>query len=280
GRFGTNSDKNDDDLLGFWQQSEVFRCTDGCQALVKKMVAKLADLKEKYRFTLLTDTKVTEINVGDSNVTLQWNASTAASKANPKHAFDYVILATPPTVWDLIAIKPDHPKDIMGPLQQGPAVKFFSDLKKRFWIDEKAAPSGIASDIGMIWEGTDNQTQVGNQGIVLSVFNGGQTTAGRDESYFKNHLRDLYRGGGYNKALKNPRLVSWHKEPYIRTGYSCPKIGHIFTIAPKLQEPIHHRLYLAGEHTETNFFGFMEGALRSGRRAAQAVIDKICPAIT
>jgi monoamine oxidase len=34
---------------------------------------------------------------------------------------------------------------------------------------------------------------------------------------------------------------------------------------------------LVGEHTRTDFFGYMEGALRSGRRAATAVIFKVCP---
>ena len=55
-----------------------------------------------------------------------------------------------------------------------PAVKFFSDMKDRFWIKEKAAPYGGSLKLGQVWEGTDNQTrvQVGQQGIVLSVFAG------------------------------------------------------------------------------------------------------------
>lgn len=281
GQFG--SDKEDPDLLGFWQQTETFRCTDGNQALVRRMAAKLADPKEKFKFTLLPKTPVTEIKIDPVNprpVALKWSRSDAAARVNPNAGFDYVILATPPSVWGRIVITPEHPKDNL-PIQMGPAVKFFSSLKDRFWIGEKAAPSGISSEIGMIWEGTDNQTQVGDQEIELSVFAGGFGKTGRilTEPDFKRELRKLYPGYDRSNAGRKTRLVNWaEKEEFIKTGYSCPKVGHIFQTAPQLQKPLNGgRMFLAGEHTETDFFGFMEGALRSGRRAANAVIAKVCP---
>lgn len=280
GQFG--DDKDDPHLLGFWEQTEAFRCTDGCQTLVKKMAAKLTDPK-KYKFTLLP-TPVSEINIGPGNarpVALKWERNAAAAKMDPN--FDYVILAVPPSVWaDIKKITPDHPKDVFGPIQMGPAVKFFSNLKDRFWIADKAAPSGISSEIGMIWEGTDNQTLVGDQEIGLSVFAGGLAKTGliltkRD---FKRELRKLY-GEGYDKSLKKTKRVNWPKEEkFIMTGYSCPKVGHIFTTAEGLQQPLNGgRMILAGEYTQTDFFGFMEGALLSGRRAAQTVIASVCPGL-
>lgn len=52
----------------------------------------------------------------------------------------------------------------------------------------------------------------------------------------------------------------------------------MFTNAPQLQRPLNSgRVFLAGEHTQTDFFGFMEGALLSDRRAAEAVIAKVYP---
>lgn len=41
-----------------------------------------------------------------------------------------------------------------------PAVKFFSDVKERFWIKKGAAPYGGSLMLGQVWEGTDNQTRV------------------------------------------------------------------------------------------------------------------------
>ncbi len=283
GRFGNDTDNTDLELLGFWDQSETFRCVDGCQALVGKMATRLADPREKYKFKLVTSTRVKEINIDPSKVrpvALKWERSAAAASVDPN--FDYIILATAPSVWDGIKITPDHPKTHL-PVQMGPAVKFFSNLKDRFWIGEKAAPSGMSSDIGMIWEGTDNQTQTGEQEIELSVFSGGLAKTGRvlTELEFKNGLRKLYPGYDKSNRFKKTKLVNWaEKEEFIKTGYSCPRVGHIFTVAPQLQKPLNSgRLFLAGEYTETDFFGFMEGALRSGRRAANAVIAKACPGV-
>lgn len=296
GRLGNDKDNTDPDLLGFWQHTEDFRCTDGCQALVKNMVARLTEKRrdKKYTFTLLTETPVRVIKIDPINVrpvTLTWDRSAAAEKLKPNPNFDYVILATPPSVWDDIKITPEHPTHTIGQPQMGPAVKFFSNLKDRFWIAENAAPSGISSEIGMIWEGTDNQTLVKvrspglcGQEIELSVFAGGLAKTGRvlKEPQFTKELKRLYLGydesnRGSNSAEKT-KLVNWPEEDFIKTGYSCPKVGHMFTIAPELQKPLNNgRLFLAGEHTQTDFFGFMEGALRSGQRAAKAVIAKVCP---
>jgi monoamine oxidase len=285
GRFGSQSD--DPDFLGFWEQTEAFRCTDGCQTLVRTMAERLTNAQQggrkKYKFTLLTRTPVKTIKIDAINprpVTLTWDRSAAATTANPGPQFDYVILATPPSVWSDITITPEHPENTMGPIQMGPAVKFFSNLADRFWIGEKAAPSGISSDIGMIWEGTDNQTRIDKQEIELSVFAGGLARTGRvlTGSEFKNGLRKLYPGYDKSNRGKKTKLVNWaDEEKFIKTGYSCPKLGHMFTVAPELQKPLNNgRLFLAGEHTQTDFFGFMEGALRSGRRAAEAVIAHVC----
>jgi hypothetical protein len=35
-------------------------------------------------------------------------------------------------------------------------------------------------------------------------------------------------------------------------------------------------MYFAGEHTRMDFFGYMEGALRSGERAAKQLMLKVC----
>ena len=90
--------------------------------------------------------------------------------------FSYVILAIPPSVWPRVKITADgkdvDPAKEIGQMRMNDAVKYFSDVKERFWIKDKAAPIGGSLKIGQVWEGTDNQTRVGNQGIVLSVFAG------------------------------------------------------------------------------------------------------------
>jgi monoamine oxidase len=69
----------------------------------------------------------------------------------------------------------------------------------------------------------------------------------------------------------------WPNEPFIRTGYWAPKPnGEIFKVGPKLNIAFHKRLYFAGEHTYVSFFGYMEGALRSGIRAANLLMRESC----
>ena len=283
GLFGDEKDLRS--YLGYWQQTETYRNCDGNQAIAKRMVAGLSDKsnpRARFKFTLLTKTQVTEIKVDKTQarpVTLKWKPAGGAADRLQPNPFDYVILATPPTVWGDITVTPEHPNDTIGRPQTGPAIKFFSNLKDRFWHAEKAAPSGISSDIGMIWEATDNQTQVGKQEIDLAVFAGGLSKTGRilTESEIVKGLNDLYKGYAESSRGRKRKLVNWQDKPFIKIGYSAPRKGHIFSVAPELQVPLNEsRMFLAGEHTQTDFFGFMEGALRSGRRVAEALIAHVC----
>jgi monoamine oxidase len=120
---------------------------------------------------------------------------------------------------------------------------------------------------------------VGGQEIVLSVFAGGLTN-GRilEQADFVKGLGRLYRGYAEHSRGRRKERVSWPDNDLIKTGYSSPKLGHIFNVAAQLQAPLNGgRMFLAGEHTQTDFFGFMEGALRSGQRVAEAIIARVCP---
>jgi hypothetical protein len=40
-------------------------------------------------------------------------------------------------------------------------------------------------------------------------------------------------------------VVDWSKQPFIRTGYSAPRVGQVFTIGKELNEPFQGRLFFA-----------------------------------
>lgn len=71
-------------------------------------------------------------------------------------------------------------------------------------------------------------------------------------------------------------FANWPKQPFIKTGYASPRLGEIFTIGRRLSEPFQGRLFFAGEHTQMDHFGYMEGALRSGERAAELLMYRAC----
>ncbi|HKQ79439.1 MAG TPA: FAD-dependent oxidoreductase, partial [Blastocatellia bacterium] len=277
--------------MGYWDELEIFRCADGCQQLATEMEA---EVRRKPGCRIDLDTMVKVIDIKKDKVELTWVPVTNGKPAlgsGQTETFEFVILAIPPSVWDDVTITVDGkaPKNKPGVMSMAPAVKFFTDVRERFWIKQKSAPYGGSLTIGQVWEGTDNQTRVNRdpqgrplnnhekQGIVLSVF-AGPILPGRNvpnEKNFKDGLKQLYPDYG-DIHTKPPLFSNWPIEPFIKTGYVSPKKKEILTIAQELSKPFHDRLFFAGEHTQMDFFGYMEGALRSGERAAHTLMLKKC----
>ena len=67
--------------------------------------------------------------------------------------------------------------------------------------------------------------------------------------------------------------VAWAAEPYTRGCYVAPAPGQAMGLAEESWEP-EGRLYFAGDHTDRQFPGYMEGAVRSGKRAARQIIER------
>lgn len=274
-----------DRLMGYWRELEIYRCADGCQKLalsIKDEVRGRRHPSNGRRCEILLNRAVTGIHLckgGDVEVVSQ-NVRGHELVGTPRSGvYNYVILAIPPSVWDAVKITPVHPKEPsqVGLMSMGGAVKFFSDVKTRFWIKSGDAPLGGSPTLGQVWEGTDNQTQIDEQGIVLSVFAGGPGARKR-ESEFKSELTKLYP-----KYPSSPKthFANWPAEPFIKTGYASPGLGQILTVGKLLNEPFqpfNGRLLFAGEHTEMGYFGYMEGALRSGERAVDQLVQHACGA--
>jgi monoamine oxidase len=279
-----------DPLMGYWDELEIYRCGDGCQRLAQAIAA---DVHARKGCSVVRNMGVRRIDLrpqgGGVLVTARSTKNTRFDEwlrekipGNPlmdTRRYDYVVFATPPTVWGDIEILPFHPQAVIGSMGWGAAVKFFSNVKERFWIKDGFAPLGGSLEIGQVWEGTDNQTRVKGQDIVLSVFTGARTPSVDD---YKKGLDHLYpadprnRDSGYLRNLRKTMLVDWSRQPFIRTGYSSPRVGQVFTIGKELNEPFQGRLFFAGEHTQMDHFGYMEGAVRSGERAARLLVDQIC----
>ena len=303
-RFEDDKDKTTP-LMRYWDELEIFRCADGCQALATKIAEDFQskDFQKKYgaRTTLNLSTAVTDIDLSQSKAPgVRLGSKKVKDQQREKLAdgpptmsqCDYVILAIPPSVWPAMLVTPPpwHPKNEIGMMGMDPAVKFFSDVKERFWIKKGLAPYGGSSEIGQVWEGTDNQTRVVlgrvpnpkggvldvKQGIVLSVFAGPILPGGRvpAPADFTAELARLYRD--YPSNLNKTHFRNWPIEPFIQTGYASPRMGEIFNIGQKLNEPFHDLLFFAGEHTRMDLFGYMEGALRSGERAAKQLMQHSC----
>ncbi|MFZ5893590.1 MAG: DUF2272 domain-containing protein [Myxococcota bacterium] len=286
-KFSNDDPTGQDALMRYWTELEIFRCADGCDLLASKI---REECETKLRMKLHRSTAVTEIDLSPSGAKVTFRSvdtKGTVAKAFSTLDFDFVVLATPPSVWGVPKItdrgKDAAPEREIGLLGMGPALKHFSKLRGRFWIQEGAAPYGGASGVGQVWEGTDNQTSISGQATVLSVFAGpvgGTPSSARPptRAEIETGLRALYKGYEANRAgAPNDRLFSdWPNVPFIKTGYASPRVGQILGFARRLTVAFHDRLFFAGEHTQTDFFGYMEGALRSGERAARRLMQRAC----
>jgi len=279
-----------DPLMGYWDELEIYRCADGCQQLA---LAIAAEVHARRGCRVLRNVGVRRIDLRPAGGGVLVTARTTKNRtfddwlrekipANPltdTRRYDAVVFAVPPPAWGDIEILPHHPKDVIGLMGSGPAVKCFSNVKERFWVKDGWSPLGGSLEIGQTWEGTDNQTRVRGQDIVLSVFTGARTPTVAD---YRRGLGRLFPAGsransGYAANLRGtPLVVDWSRQPWVRTGYSSPRVNQVFTIGRELNEPFQGRLYFAGEHTQLNHFGYMEGAIRSGERAAHLLLDQAC----
>ncbi|MEA2338220.1 MAG: monoamine oxidase, partial [Thermoanaerobaculia bacterium] len=226
----------------FFEETEVFRCSGGNQSLGKRLAAGL-DLNQG---------RATNIRTGD-RIFIDLDGG---AKEGP---FDYVVVAVPSVAMEKITI--DHKPFPYRAIAHGPAVKYLSAIEHRFWIAEGLAPSGTSDNLGMMWEGTDNQMDTA--AFDVSVFAGGRPAqraidAGGGAAYFAPRITAMLPH--YNAT--HAEFENWPKR--VGMGYSCPALGEVTTTQEAYTKLIAGRIAVAGEHTSPAWFGFMEGALESG----------------
>ncbi|HYG81526.1 MAG TPA: FAD-dependent oxidoreductase [Pyrinomonadaceae bacterium] len=253
---------------GFFDDTEVFRCTAGNQQLAYWL---LGDLPLHQRTVTAIDT---------STVNSQTVATLTFKDGEQAGPFDFVIVAIPVAHWKSLQVDGgDFPYHGIG---YGPAIKYLAPLAQRFWIPQQLAPSGMSDVLGMTWEGTDNQADTA--GFDLTVFAGGAaaTTAiqsGDRDTYFAQQISTLYPGFPANTS--GTFVYYPDKEPTMQWGYSCPMPNQVVNAQQSYVTPYENCLFVAGEHTSPAWFGFMEGALESGvaaaGRIAQILFDKLPP---
>ena len=69
-------------------------------------------------------------------------------------------------------------------------------------------------------------------------------------------------------------VTTWHDDPWARGAYSAEGLSARPGDGEVLAQPL-GRVFVAGEHTAGEWSGLMEGALRSGSRAARQVLDLV-----
>ena len=172
--------------------------------------------------------------------------------------FDACVIAVPATIEiDFDPPLPEWKQQAIAGVRYGDAAKLFQPLV------EPAEPSATLSVPDRFWAYTQRAPD-GSPLPVLAAFAG--TRAGVDR-LTPSAVRDLRPDLAYTNA--DPVLSTWHDDPWMRGAYSARSVESPLDDRA-LAEPV-GPLAFAGEHTAGEWHALMEGALRSGLRAAQQV---------
>lgn len=255
-------------MMGYWYSTETHRCAGGNDLLAMHLAKRIKDLRLRHVVRLIrVDPALTK---PVSIFSAEFDAAGQLKHVYRNH-FDMAILAVPPTVWSTMAFEPAL-QPASRTLQHGPAVKFMSRYDTRFWEKTKTAPTAKWDELGSVWEGTDNQ---GNAApFDLTVFSGGNYVLPAAE--YPVRLAKLYPPGKPPDGVPaGNQFIDWPNEPYVKTGYAVPAVGQMTGVLPNQLVPHAKYLYFAGEQTSPGFFGYMEGALQSGARAARDILLRV-----
>jgi len=166
--------------------------------------------------------------------------------------------------------------DAIHHLPMGTNAKLHVQFGKRYWYDLGADGTTYA-DTGYesCWEATT--AEPGRRGVLvqytggrLGRFPGMPAHAPARPALVRRFLRQLQPVLPGGAAHWNGRawLDHWAAHPWTHGSYSYWGPGHYTRFAGYEGVP-EGTIHFAGEHTSLNFQGYMEGAVRSGRRAAR-----------
>ena len=237
---------------------EIFRVSGGNNQLTDAFAAQLNS-------PVLTNHPVTEIKQTDSGVTVL-----AAGKA---FKADYAVVTVPLKSLSKMDFTPALPNKLTKAaknINYGSHTKVLLQYEQRFWRNFGLGGDTISElPIGWTWEGTDQQA--GETGILIAYTSGDFADGQRyitNEKIIKDkraQIETMYPGA--DKLFIKAKVQAWHREPWSGGSYSAYGPGQVTKYWGAFTQPF-GRIYFAGEHTDDVFPGYLEGAVRSGQRAA------------
>lgn len=250
-------------LLSVAGGAEQSRFVGGSQVLSLRMAAQLGRrvrLKQPVRLIKQTAKGVT--------------VTTDELKVSAKH----VIVTVPPALAGSIRYEPGLPAaraQLHQRFPQGSVIKVEAIYDRPFWRDNGLTGQMVALE-GPVKISFDNSPPDGSPGVLVGFLEG------RDARQAA-HLSPADRRGlvlgcfaaAFGPGAAKPKgyvEMDWSAEAWTRGGYSgfAPP-GVLLDYGPALRAPV-GRIHWAGGETSEYWFNSMDGAVRSGERAAAEVL--------
>jgi monoamine oxidase len=188
---------------------------------------------------------------------------------------DYCVIATPLPVLRDVELHAELPRPVrnaIAGLQYGDAVKTALQYERRFWSDADWSGDTITDvPVQATWDATGSQK--GKGGVLMALTAGHEARAvGAADPRARIHSTAAEVGRMYPKADRSfagGATIAWGAERWSRGSYAAWAPGQYTRFWPALRRA-YGRVYFAGEHTDL-YASYMEGAVRSGRRVAEAI---------
>ena len=191
----------------------------------------------------------------------------------------YVIVAIPPTLAGRIEYDPLMPSQRDGLTQRNPQdalIKVEAFFDKPWWRDNGLTGAAV-STLGPAKTTFDVSPRDGKIGGLLGFVGGDEARkySGHPEALKRAVLSNFSLYFNQGKPIPKPtsmHVMDWTMEPRTR---GCPAAiaapGVITEYGPHIARPV-GRIHWAGTETSTYWNGYMDGAVRSGKRAAAEVL--------
>jgi monoamine oxidase len=193
----------------------------------------------------------------------------------------HVIVAVPPILTSKIDYEPglpDQRTELIDHFPQGTLSKAACVYDKPFWRDD-GLTGQVLYDEGPIAATFDDSPPDASQGAVFGFIGGDQARAfaklkpkARRQAVTDNFV--TFFGPQAAKPKQYVETI-WKQETWTRgCPVGIPGLNQFAANGPALRKPV-GRIHWAGTETSDYWVGYMDGAVRSGERAAAEILDEL-----
>ncbi|WP_051914248.1 flavin monoamine oxidase family protein [Thermorudis peleae] len=190
---------------------------------------------------------------------------------------NYVVVAVPPPLWRKIAFAPELPESLAvlsHEMKMGAVIKWHVVFDEAFWRERGLSGQIVAAD-GDVRVAFDNSPPSGRPGMLVGFLEG---AAARRLSWLSMNERAaivqrfLEAAFGSLPPIRLYRDHVWQAEPWSEGAYVANMGPGILSRHYRMVRRNWGRIVWAGTETSPVWYGYIEGAILSGARAALQVL--------
>lgn len=256
----------------FGSSDERFKVIGGNEQIPQKIGEMLRDqIRLEHKLVTIRENE-------NQSFTLVFNENGTTRQEN----FDVVLMTLPFTILRELDIQMELPpskKRIISELGYGVNAKFIVETQNRPWRELGYRGYLFNEIIPNGWDSTQMQNDNKGAGTFTCYFGGNRGRAamrGSENAQLEYIIPQLDAAFPGTKAALTGKmeLAAWPSNPFVKASYSCFKPGQVVPFEGQAATPVRN-LYFAGEHCSTEYWGFMNGAAETGRKAAESILKKM-----